>query len=222
MKNSNQERLGRAMKQYHRKSKWPLANGIYIPLVQDESKKLSCCDEVVFILNDRLIYVDWVHPRRNYSFAIAEMAHKVVGDCPTMESIDLLSCAEKKWKKQGRSRKKPAFYIFGSNPMSQSEREYQHKFSAIYSRMELEGVDSVVHPAMSARRLDWCTMVTLCMPIEVRNKDDVRALAVIAKRLLKGETTLAREFPDYQYRRSEWLAEAELRSQDNKRRSKPE
>ncbi len=219
MKNSNQERLGRAMKHYHRKNKYPVANGIYIPLVQPENQILSWNDEVLIILNDRQVYVDWEHPRRSYSMAIAKMASKEAGEAP-MEEIDLFSNCEKKWKKQGRSRKKLAFYVLGPLPERQSETEYRSKFGAISSRMKAEGIDYVVLPSISVRRQASWASVNLCIPIEVRDKKDVRALAVLAKRLLKGETTLAKEFPDYRYGRAEWLAEAELRGQDNKRRYK--
>ena len=219
MKNSNQERLGRAMKQYHSKNKYPLVNGIYIPLVQPENQILSWSDEVLIILNDRQVYVDWEHPRRRYSMAIARMASKEAGDAP-MEKIDIFSNCEKKWKKQGRSRKRLAFYVLGSLPERHSETEYRSKYGAISARIKAEGIDFVVRPSISVRRFACWASVTLCIPIEVRDKDDVRALAVLVKRLLKGETTLAREFPDYRYGRAEWLAEAELRNQDNKRRYK--
>jgi len=85
---------------------------------------------------------------------------------------------------------------------------------AIESRMESEGIDLVVRPSISVKRLAWCTGIDFCIPVDVRTDAEVRMLAGLAKQLLKGETTLSREFPAYEYGRAGWLAEAEMRKQD--------
>lgn len=59
--------------------------------------------------------------------------------------------------------------------------------------------------------MEFTTGVSLVVPIEVLNEENVRALAALAKRLLKRETTVADEFPGYVYGREEWLSEASLR-----------
>jgi hypothetical protein len=64
---------------------------------------------------------------------------------------------------------------------------------------------------LSRRTLDWCTGLELCIPVEVRNVAELKALAEIGRRLLKGETTLDRLFADYAYGRDEWLAEQSRR-----------
>lgn len=81
--------------------------------------------------------------------------------------------------------------------------------------MGSEGIDLVVRPSMSVKTLATGTGIDLCVPIEIYNEDDIRKLAVLAKKLLKRETTLAVEFPDYQYDRSIWLKEQPLREKDN-------
>ncbi|NOS96906.1 MAG: hypothetical protein HOP25_00335 [Methylotenera sp.] len=46
--------------------------------------------------------------------------------------------------------------------------------------------------------------VELCAPIEVRNEQDLIILANLVRKLLKRETTLEKEFPDYIYTKDNW------------------
>jgi hypothetical protein len=98
--------------------------------------------------------------------------------------------------------------------MPDTQHDYYTKFFAIEKRMEADGIDLIVRPSMSVETLSWCMGVSLCIPVEVRDKIELNALATLARRLLKGETTLAVEFSGYQYGRGDWLSEAELRNQD--------
>lgn len=146
-----------------------------------------------------------------YADTISDLAWKEAGD-PPARSADMFASDEKQWKKIGRSRKKVVSYLF--RPTPDSMQDYYAKLRAIESRMELEGIDLVVRPSISVKRLAWCTGVELCIPFDVRTDEEVRTLAWLARRLLKNETTLTHEFPSYKYGRAEWLAEAELRNQD--------
>jgi len=211
MKNSNQELLRRLMRQYHRHHPWRLDGGFFIPHLYPKPRKLSWWDDVGFILNGRRVMVWWVHPRMEYADAINDMAWKEAGD-PPARSADMFVPGEKQWKKVGRSRKKVASYL--CRPTPDSMQDYYTKLRAIESRMESEGIDLVARPSISVKRLAWCTGVEICVPVDVRTDEEVRALALLARRLLKGETNLANEFPGYEYGRAEWLAETELRSQD--------
>ena len=56
-------------------------------------------------------------------------------------------------------------------------------------------------------RLTWATGVSLVAPLEVRNERELAAVALLARRLLLGQTTLASEFPGYRYRQGDWLRE---------------
>jgi hypothetical protein len=199
------------MKQYHRNHPWRLENGLYIPHAYPKLQQLSWWDDVGFILNRRRVMVWWVHPRMKYTEAIGEMAWKEAGT-PPVDGRDLFEPSEKIWKKVGRSRKKVVGY--SGSPLPDAQREFYAKLEAIEIRMESEGIDLEIRPSISVKTISWCTGIDLCIPIEVRSKEEISALAMLAKRLLKGETTLGNEFPDYQYGRDEWLAEAELRNQD--------
>ena len=211
MKNSNQERLRRLMLQYHRHHAWRLEDGFFIPHLYSKTRNLSWWDDIGFILNGRRIMVWWVHPRMKYADAINELAWKEAGEPPVRSTV-MFASGEKQWKKVGHSRKKVVSYLYGPTP--DSRQNYYAKLRAIESRMESEGIDLVVRPSVSVKRLAWCSGVELCIPVDVRTDAEVRALAGLAKRLLKGEITLSHEFSAYEYGRTEWLAEAELRKQD--------
>ena len=143
--------------------------------------------------------------------AIADLAWEEVGDS-WLDDADIFKPGEKQWKKVGRSRKKVISYQLSPTPDIQ--QDCYTNLRAIEARMESEGIDLVVRPSMSVETLSWCRGVSLCIPINVRNKEDIVALATLARRLIKGETTLAAEFPGYQYGRKDWLSETELRNQD--------
>lgn len=211
MKNPNQERLRRIMKQYHQHHQWRLENGLFIPHAYPKFRKLSWWDDVGFILNGRRIMVWWVHPRMKYADAIEDMAWKEAGD-PPIRGADLFESSEKQWKKVGRSRKKVVAYR--SRQMPESQQDHYAKLRAIEKRLESEGIDLEIRPSMSLKSFYWCTGISLCIPADVRNREDVGVLVALARRLLKGETQLADEFPGYKYGRMDWLSENELRVQD--------
>lgn len=210
MKNPNQERIYRLMRQYHRQNQWRLENGLYIPHVYlDPIKELSWWDDVGFILNGRRIMVWWIHPRMKYADTIEDMAWKAAGE-PPLRGGDIFEPSIKNWKKVGRSRKKVISYQARSLPDTQ--RDYYAKLRAIEERMKSDGIDFDVSPSASVEALSWCRGVSLCIPVEVRNKAEINALAKMAKRLVKGETSVEDEFPGYQYGQENWLSEAESRN----------
>jgi len=209
MKNPNEEQLRRRMRQYHRHHPWRLDNRLFVPHIYPDAKKLCWWDDVGFILNGYRVMVWWVHPRMKYADAIADLAWKEAGDPPPRDT-DFFG--EKQWKKVGRSRKKVISYLM--RPISEIQQDYYAKLRTIETRMETGGIDLVVHPTLSVEILSWCRGISLCIPMEVRDKEGISALAAVARRLIKRETTLADEFPGYRYGREDWLAEAELRSQD--------
>jgi hypothetical protein len=49
--------------------------------------------------------------------------------------------------------------------------------------------------------------VSLVAPLDVRNEDELASVANLARRLIRGKTTLNAEFPGYRYGRSDWLRE---------------
>lgn len=146
-----------------------------------------------------------------YADAINDLAWKEAGDPPKRDG-GLFDTSDKQWKKVGRSRKKVVAYR--ASPSSEDMQNYYDKLRDIETHLENEGIDFNVSPSLSVETLSWCKGVSLCIPVEVRNTSEVVALASLARKLLKGDTTLSAEFPEYQYGRNDWLSEADLRIVD--------
>jgi hypothetical protein len=84
---------------------------------------------------------------------------------------------------------------------------YYDKLDAIRKRMAAEGIDFDVATSWKRERLNWATGISLVVPLEVRNEDDLAAIAQLARRILLGKTTVEETFPDYCYKRSDWVLE---------------
>jgi hypothetical protein len=206
MKNLYLERLGRRMRDYHRHHPWRLNGGIFVPHAypEDRATELSWWADVGFILNRRRVIVHWIHPRMAYHEAIEQQAMAEVREPRDPDDDFDFDKGEKHWRKLGRSRKK----LVATRVNFSDERTAY--FDAVNKReQELvrAGIDLIVAPSMRVQRYWWATAVNLVAPIEIRSEKAAKELAALAKRLLKRETTVAAEWPDYRYGRETWLSE---------------
>lgn len=215
MKNRHFEYMRRKMREYHRHHPWRLDGGLFIhhEYPHGKANKLSWWDDVGFILNGRRVIVNWLHPRRAYLDAIEQQAFDDVPAPSTPSTFEkFLSGQEpgtKHWRKLGRSRKK----VVGER-MPKTADEWVAFYDAVNERqdeLERAGIDLDVVPSMRVGLCSTATTVDLVAPVEIRSEDEIRALAMLAKRLLKRETSVAAEWPGYSYGRDAWLLEAELR-----------
>jgi hypothetical protein len=78
---------------------------------------------------------------------------------------------------------------------------YYEALRASISRLGGEGIDFEARPAWKWERLNWAMGVSLVAPLEVRNVQDLAAVATLAKKLILQETRLQVEFPEYSYGR---------------------
>ncbi|MFH1495084.1 MAG: hypothetical protein ABIG70_09845 [Pseudomonadota bacterium] len=217
MKNPAQERFRVQMKQYHQSHPWRLEGGLYVPHAYPEPlEALSWWDDLGFILNSRRVMIWWIHPRMKYVNRMQALAWQEVGVSP-LSGGDIFGPSETIWKKAGRSRKKVIADRTGSLPKVM--QDYYARFNEIKKRLESDGIDFVAHPSIKIRRLSWCTGVDLCLPIEVRNREEIRELAELARRLVIREIALNNEYPEYQYGKQDWLAESEARNLDRTNRN---
>lgn len=224
MKNNNQESKRSRVRQYHRNIPWRLnTEGLYVPHAYPNRRELSWWDDVGFIVNGRRVMVWWVHPRLKYANAVDDAGWAEVGEPPTSlrSPLDPDSCT-KQYKHQGRSRKKVVGYKFASQ--TGEATDFFNRLNTVQRRIETEGIDLVVRPSMSVKTLDWCLGVELCFPCEVLTEADVVSLAHTVRQMLKSGRSLALlgELPaDYQYGKTEWLAEAAARQRDRDRAEHP-
>lgn len=211
MKIPRLEAKRRSQREYHRFHPWGLSNGgLFIPhsYADMTPESLSSWDDVGFIQNKRRVIVWWQHPRNVYSDALWDAVHDVVGEGP----IDnwLTEGGTKNYKRIGRSRKKLISTTL--REPSAAKRAHYDLLRSTFERMSSEGIEHTVSVSWKQKRLWWATGVNIIAPMEVRNELDLAGLASLAKRLIKGQTDLKSEFPDYRYTRQDWLQEREMHS----------
>lgn len=206
MKNRQYELRRRLARQYHRNARGDsfeqgiLAHHDYGEI---DPHGLSWWDDVVFILGKVRISVAWRHPRRVSQDMIEDAAMRAVEHLSGQIDGDLFAGAEKSYKKLGRSRKKVQSYTTTRRP---GEQEWFGTLRTEEARLGAAAEFSVM-PGFKAETLDWCRHVEIVAPVEVRHTGELRALADLVRRLLKGETTLLREFPGYAYGKAQWIAD---------------
>ncbi|TCT11070.1 hypothetical protein [Paralcaligenes ureilyticus] len=205
MKIKRLERMRDSQRAYHRQCKWAMEDGIYAPHSYEETPPdaWSWWDDVGFILGGRRVIVWWIHPRQSYADEIGERAWSEAGDPPREGGF--FGDSTPNYKRVGRSRKKIISYT--RQPAQGELRQYYDKLDAVTKRLQHDGIDFEVSPSWRRERLSWATGVALVAPLEVRNEAELKTVADLARRLLRGETTLDREFPDYCYGKEQWLAE---------------
>jgi len=217
MKNPNFERRLRAMRVYHtNKRESQFDDGVRVFHRYDEfaADDLSWWDDCQIIVNRRRVMIWWVHPRYKYRNAIEDAAWAAAGPPPGRGDWLAEMRSRPVRKKIGKSRTRIVAYEQGEQ--SAGYKTYYARLRAEEDRIAAAGIDLIVRPSLSRRTLDWCTGLELCVPVEVRNVAELKALANIGRRLLKSETTLDRLFADYVYGRDEWLAERARRERKGK------
>lgn len=209
MKNLHFERRLRVMRAYHankRGSQFDAGVRVFHRYDEMAADALSWWDDCQIIVNRRRVMIWWAHPRFRYRNAIEDAAWAAVGAPPPGDRLaDMRS--HPVLKKAGKSRKRIVAYESG--PRDAAWDDYYARLAAAEDRIAAEGIDFAVPPTLTRRTLDWCTGLELCIPVEVRNVAELKALAEIGRRLLKGEATLDELFPRYRYDRKDWLAEQE-------------
>ena len=206
MKNANYELLGKMQRQYHRSHPWRLSRGgLYIPHSYEEIKPncFSYWDDVGFILNKRRVIVWWLHPRQIYKDALEAQSRQEVGDGP--QDDWLTEGRMKNYRRLGASRKKIVSYT--TRQPSAEQRLHYELLRKTRERLSAEGIEYEVAPSWKQERLTWATGVSLVAPLEVRNEAELASVALLARRLMLGQTTLETEFPGYLYCRADWLRE---------------
>lgn len=85
-------------------------------------------------------------------------------------------------------------------------------------RLYTNGLDYTVVPSLKRERTNRSVYVAICVPMEIRRPEDIQQAADLVRRLLRFETTLEQEFPDYSYGKEDWLSAAPRRQAEEARR----
>lgn len=206
MKNRQFELRRRLARQYHRDKRGdPFEQGIRIrhDYGEFDPNELSWWDDVQFILGDLRVAVAWQHPRHVYQGMIEDAAMQAAHHLYEKIDGDLFEAAEKSYKKIGRSRKKVHSYTTTRRP---GEQAWLDALRAEEARLSKDAEFSIV-PSFKVETLAWCRFVEIVAPVEVRKVAELRMLAELVRRILKGKAMLEREFPGYVYGKAQWVSE---------------
>jgi hypothetical protein len=213
MKSPYYQQLRQSQLAYHRQRTWRLnPDGLYVPHSYEHThpESLSWWDDVGFIHAKRRVMVWWQHPRYRYHSALDEAGFEQAGPYPVSTSSWLRrGDSTKLYRKQGASRKRVIAYELA--PLPDEQQTYYDRLRDINAALEDTGIDFEVRPSAQLEQLPWAVGVSLIAPLEVRNEQELKAVADLARKLLRKETTLAEAFPDYVYNRQAWLAEKTAR-----------
>lgn len=214
MKNPRMERLALLQRQCFRRYPWRLLQDGIMPVDSYEGRdpeSLSYHEEVGFILNRRKIYVIWRHPRYQYYWAINTQALLEAGDSPQDWLQGWMDSGTKEYRRVGKLRKKHSGWttLGGVPEKSAKEKIYDDRLRDITRRLSTEGIDREFTASWKWTRRSGAMLVELAAPMEVHNEADLASVALLARRLMLGQTTLEAEFPGYRYTRADWLREQE-------------
>ena len=204
MKNRHIEYLKRLAKQAPKNWDKPLSpQGNYLYHCYSEPKTLGWWDDVSFKLGSQRVVVWWVHPRMAYYEICENMAYDMVDNMVHIQPKQELHMKVVQHKQLGRSRKKAVSYQFES---SVAQMEWEQAVEDAQKKI-LQNNELIIKPYIHVKQYGWGLGVNLCLPMEVVDQDSVEAMAHIAKRLLRHETSLAELFSDYVYSKENWQQE---------------
>lgn len=219
MKNKYVENLKRKAKAMHKSNSRNrhYEDGVLIHHSYGHHKdldRLTWGDACKFILNDYKVSVAWQHPRYRYANEVEDLVYSIALENFPDKAFELGETSSKDflegfiptYTKVGRSRKKIEFYTWDSDLQSEIEVKRAEERIRLKDSMSLTS-DIKVTPSITSEWTDHSRFVSICIPMEIRNKEDLKKLASIVKQLLKRETTLDSLFPNYAYSKNDWIAE---------------
>lgn len=177
-------------------------------LYEGFEQPLAWWDDLAFRRNNYKVVVWFVHPRMEYKDRVEDIAHKDVPH-PSESFSSLFPDKGKNYRKVGKSRKKLVSYTMGDTGVSR--RNWYDEFKKRTEEL-LVSSDVVIRPSIEVKTYDYCLGVSLCVPIEAVNEKGLVVLKDLTLKLLRGETTLEKEFPGYTYGASNWVEETPVRN----------
>lgn len=164
--------------------------------------RLTWWDDVTFIINDYRVALAWTHPRMAFEDAIDSETDR---QTEHLLREEFMRDGKPVYKTMGKSRKKIIHTVYEPLP----ESDFLGQWQKIRQQV-LASTSIVIEPSLKSHWCKYSRLVNLCIPVEVRNENDLRYIVGLAKRLLKREVTLPDLFPNYRYTKSDWEREGLL------------
>lgn len=117
------------------------------------------------------------------------------------------------YKKLGKSRKQISAWLTLPSKINSDAFASVLKLAQENVRKE---TDIIVKPSISVRWWKDGKSVSLCAPAEIRSAEDVAALLIIVKRILKHKIGIDEAFNQYRYTRLNWFEEYPAQANSDK------
>ena len=168
---------------------------------------LTWYSEFSFRLNGSYINVDCIHPRMTFKselIFVMEQQEQLIDFSKIQDNYLLL---------------KDQFYV-RDKPRNSQNKNRSRLFT--YRKLNTDGfilalqlaednlkkeIDLSIKPSFSIKWQMHGKSIFLCAPVELRYVEDVAALIIILKQILKHEISIEKAFNHYQYTRLNWFEE---------------
>jgi hypothetical protein len=209
MKNKRNEQMKqRAKREAVLRSKvhrnWNHELGIKVYHCYDEPRDLSYWDDVSFMWGSKYVCVCWTHPRYMYEDQCDSVAYDFASvGRPPMTPGSLFENSTKNYVKRGKSRKAIASYTIPSLDTPDAFYTiWREKRNALLPTSDLrQGTHFTV------TQKDYCLMVSVCCPIEVRNEAELKILADFVRSVLDQKVSFNEVYGNYSYGSADYCAE---------------
>lgn len=199
MRNKQFEIKRNLAKAYSRKWKYASStiDGIFLYHSYSTPKTHGWWDDVSFKVGSQVIVVAWQHPRMKFADLTSDEAYKIIGPSGGHHIIEKTPI----YKKLGKNRKKVIATSFDYQPVDPTWFNRLRE-KTVEIRKE---TDIVVRPSIEIDQLDYCRFVSLVAPIEAVDEESVLDMGRIARRIIRGDTSLEELFGDYVYTKEDWI-----------------
>lgn len=213
-KNKHYEQLRASAKRYAKTAKndscWDTKRGIkvyhvYYPEGDENYRDKTYWDDVAFIKGSQQITVWWTHPRYQYSEKVDEQAYAEANEkYPNRPAVDILKNSVPTYKYIGKNkkRKRVAYWTL--------DTETSDEFYPFWRQRREElcfESDYVQKAKFEVKQYGYCRGVEICIPMEVRNEDDLKTLCDFVNKCLDNPDHFVQTYGQYQYTREDWKKE---------------
>lgn len=180
---------------------WNHELGIKVYHCYDEPRQLSYWDDVSFMWGSKYVCVCWTHPRYMYEDHCDSIAYDAAS-VGRVRDGDIFKNATKNYVKRGKSRKAISTYTLTTD----TDDEFYTNWRKMKADL-LRTSDYRQGTHFTVTQQDYCLMVSVCCPLEVRNEAELKLLADFSRTVLAQKISFNEVFGNYTYGSNEYCAE---------------
>lgn len=208
MKNLYFEKIKREAKIYYSKNKFGhLINQNLKQYLDNEDLKsnLSWYDNFNCVHNNYLLHIYWQHPRLLFRKKLHSLINEKVNS-------NMEFCSEPSFNIRTKYNQRIKLKSLGTHGT-------QYLFPPGHNRQLLADkilneVKISIHAEIETQWSKKGKMISICLPMELRSRNELNEMINTIKQLQRREVTLHSLFPDYEYTNENWLRECNYLTSD--------